>query len=130
MRTILIVEDDEADQFLHEVVIRRARPDVEIVKAFDGREALDLLAKIGTPPDLILLDINMPRLGGHDFLAEYVEQYHDEIPVIAVLTTSDQAADRERTMKYAVVKDYIVKPIRMPDVVKLDQCVRAIKSGV
>ncbi|MEM7650823.1 MAG: response regulator [Pseudomonadota bacterium] len=112
MKTVLIIEDNEADQFLGELTIQRVRPDVQVLKAADGQEALDMLAENGIEPDLILLDINMPRMNGHEFLEAYSNNNERQIPVVVMLTSSDQERDKEQASGYHCVKDYLLKPIK------------------
>ncbi|WP_442509849.1 response regulator [Novipirellula sp. SH528] len=128
METILVIEDDEADQLLHEVVIKRTRPDIKIVKAFDGREALDMLASLDPMPQLILLDINMPIMNGYEFLEQYSQRDDNTIPIVAVLTTSDQEFDKQQMAKFPVVKGYLVKPLRAANMQALQDSVTQKKN--
>lgn len=111
MATILIIEDDEADQFTSEAMISLVRPDVNILIAADGREALEILSQEKTGPDLILLDINMPRMNGHEFLEAFCEDKFQKTPVVVLLTSSDQQRDKERVSQYNCVRDYLLKPM-------------------
>lgn len=111
LTTILIIDDDEAEHYLCEAVFRRASQEVTILKAYDGEEAIGILSGDHPPIDLILLDINMPRMNGHEFLAAYNQMSPGEIPVVAMLTSSDQDRDRDNTAKYPFVRDYQIKPL-------------------
>lgn len=118
--TILLVEDDPGDQEL----TRRAleddvvHTDLRIVN--DGKEALDYLRREGAftdpdtspRPDLILLDLNMPRIDGRQVL-ERVREDPDisRIPVIA-LTTSDEEEDVLRSYDLGC-KSFIKKPVEI-----------------
>ena len=113
--SILIVDDNESDHVIAEVAIDEYDSSIKIHKAYDGREALNLLADLESPPDIILLDINMPGMDGHDFLVEYAKT-NQLSSVVAMLTTSDQESDRERCMAYSCVKEYIVKPLEASDI--------------
>lgn len=123
MKTILIIEDNEADQFLGQAIISSVRPDIEILKASDGQQALEILEEIGKEPDLILLDINMPRMDGHQFLEAFTDHNAREIPVVVMLTSSDQERDKEQAMAYRCVKDYLLKPIKKENIQKLEKLV-------
>lgn len=112
MQLIMIVEDNAADQFLSQAVIAAKRPDVKVVIANDGQEALELLKTAEPLPDLILLDINMPRMNGHDFLEVFSEDNTREIPVVIMLTSSNQERDKEKAMAYKCVREYLLKPIK------------------
>jgi len=107
--SILVVDDDENDQFICEYTIRKFDPDIRILKALDGAEALDILRT--ETPDAIILDINMPVMNGFEFLDRYAAEFEEHAPVVAMLTSSHLGKDRERAMQYAFVKSYFEKPL-------------------
>jgi CheY-like chemotaxis protein len=107
---ILVVDDSESDQFISQLMIESYDPNIVVLSAYDGQEALEMLASDECKPDLILLDINMPRMNGHEFLEEYSKKY-DKQAVVMMLTSSEQEADRERAMAYSCVKTYLIKPL-------------------
>lgn len=104
----LIVDDSESDQFLARTQIENFDSSIEILQAYDGVEALEVLAETNNKPDVIFLDINMPRMNGLEFLEKYSEQ-EDQSAVIAMLTSSDQEQDKETALKYPFVKNYFLK---------------------
>ncbi len=122
-KTILLVEDDEIDV----MTVKRALADIKVLNlldiAEDGELALEYLRNPENKlPGLILLDLNMPRMGGIEFLRVVK---HDEtlkkIPVV-VLTTSSE--DRDRIDAYDLcVAGYIVKPVNY---LKFVEAVRVI----
>ncbi len=115
---ILLVEDDEA----HAMLTMRALEDAKVANDIhwvkDGEEALDYLFRRGkyaekekSPrPDLILLDLRLPKLDGHEVLQE-IKKSDDlkHIPVV-VLTTSESEGDMVRAYSN-YVNSYLVKPI-------------------
>lgn len=109
LHSILTVDDDENDLFICDYTIRRFDPAIDVLKAMNGREALDLLKQ--TRPDAIILDINMPIMNGFEFLDHYAAEFNDHAPVVAMLTSSHLAADRERALQYDFVKNYFEKPL-------------------
>jgi CheY-like chemotaxis protein len=109
MHSILTVDDDENDLFICAYTIRRFDPDIAVLKATNGREALTVLK--GATPDAIILDINMPVMNGFEFLEHYKSEFETHAPVVAMLTSSHHAADRERALKYYFVKSYFEKPL-------------------
>lgn len=113
MKTILLIDDNEVEHFLNKEVIRHFDPNIEILTAYDGVEAMELLKSIDNKPDTILLDINMPRMNGHEFLEAYAAEFgvENRVPVIVMLTTSAQESDKEKTSNYKCVKDYFIKPL-------------------
>lgn len=118
---ILLVDDDESDNFFHTLTIKESECCHQIKVATDGRFALDYMLSAINPdnkqeyprPDIIFLDINMPRMDGFDFLDEYILLDEKQISgiIIIMLTTSMNPYDMEKAMKYKVVKDYRNKPL-------------------
>jgi CheY-like chemotaxis protein len=77
MGKLLIVEDDPSQRLLYQRELERAGYDV--VTAKDGREALDLAARVG--PDLVVLDIAMPGMDGIDAMTRMLSRDH-RLPVV------------------------------------------------
>jgi CheY-like chemotaxis protein len=103
---ILVVEDNEANQLLARSVLEREGFRVEI--AGNAQEALEKLSI--TPPDLILMDVQMPGVDGLTFTRRLkANQKTAAIPIVA-LTALAMLGDRERTLD-AGCAGYIPKPI-------------------
>ena len=128
MRKIFVVDDDDSFHFLCERMFKRSGEDIEMRSAFDGVEALELLKSGTYLPDVILLDINMPRMNGHEFLAAYKTLGHGPVPIVAMLTSSDQDADREKALGYPFVRDFLVKPLRKENIEKLKAVYAEVKN--
>ena len=113
LRCLLLVEDTEADRYLATRVVRKVWPDAQVIEAHDGKAAIELLEgrEPSAMPDVILLDINMPRMNGHEFLETWYAGRGLDVPVVVVLTSSGQLEDRERTARFGCVRDYVVKPL-------------------
>lgn len=115
---ILLVEDEPADAHLVRISLRESRVYSQLHHVRDGVEALDFLRREGEGfedapvPDLILLDLNMPRMNGLEFLAEVKKEENlRQIPVV-ILTTS--SVERDVTASYHTgASGYIVKPMDM-----------------
>ncbi len=111
---ILLVEDNEGDVEMTRRALRTATPECRIAVANNGNQALEFLKKEGKhveapTPDLILLDINMPRMDGKTFLN--VVKSDDDLKAIPVVmfTSSQSPADiRECYERHA--SSYVVKP--------------------
>lgn len=111
--TVLLVEDNVIEQEAVRRAFRRERIGNPVVSAVDGVEALALLrgskAAEGVPrPYLVLLDLNMPRMSGLEFLAELRADPELKDSIVFVLTTS--RSDEDRVASYNLnVAGYIVK---------------------
>jgi len=128
MIDILLVEDSPADVLIAREALSEAKLLNTIHVAEDGVEAMDFLYKRGkfasTPrPDLILLDLNLPRKNGREVLAEIkADEDLKRIPVV-VLTTSNAEEDILRSYNlYA--NCYVVKPVEFDSFVKAVQSIQ------
>jgi CheY-like chemotaxis protein len=123
---ILLVEDDPGDAGLTRAALAQARILCKLHHVTDGVEALAFLRKQGgygavPTPHLVLLDLNMPRMGGRDVLAAMrADENLHKIPVV-VLTTSDIEADIETSYELGA-NSFITKPV------DIDQFIDAIKA--
>ncbi|WP_164718133.1 response regulator [Colwellia sp. Arc7-635] len=107
---ILLIEDDDIDAMAVERGIRKLKLANPICRAMNGLEALEILRDKDaiTRPYIILLDLNMPIMGGLEFLKRIREDRDLKDSIIFVLTTS--AADEDRAAAYEEnVAGYIVK---------------------
>lgn len=115
---ILLVEDEPADANLVRSALRTNKVFCTLHHELDGVDALAFLRRQGEKnkdapqPDLILLDLNMPRMNGREFLAEIKKDSAlASIPVV-VLTTSDVERDVVSSYKLGAA-GYITKPVDM-----------------
>jgi len=113
---ILLVEDDAADAHLVRLAMAETRINATLEHVVDGREALEYLRretdrfKEALRPDLILLDLNMPRLDGREFLvAVKADVALRAIPVV-VLSTSDVERDVLGAYRLGAA-GYVAKPL-------------------
>lgn len=122
-RPILLVEDDEVDVLTVKRALRDLKVENDLILASDGEEALGLLRHGGGPrPALILLDLNMPRMNGLEFLRAAREgDLIEGIPVV-VLTTSRQDQDIFEGFKLNVA-GYMVKPVDYRKFVEMMQAI-------
>jgi chemotaxis family two-component system response regulator Rcp1 len=113
---ILLVEDNPADIKITERALRESALPVQLIVARDGQEAVEYLQQqnpaasgVWRRPDLILLDLNLPRLSGHEVLRKIrsMAQFRS-VPVI-VLTTSKREEDIQEVYA-AGANTYIEKP--------------------
>jgi len=114
---ILLVDDDDVNNFLSKELLKMHLPDVVINSALDGQLALDHLFNNkntnGSLPDIILLDINMPVMDGWDFLDKLEETNVDDFRKINIFmyTSSVYFEDINRAKSHKLVKNIFTKPI-------------------
>jgi CheY-like chemotaxis protein len=107
--SILLVDDDDIDAMSVQRAFSRMKIANPIVRAKEGIEALDILRNGGVKqPYLILLDLNMPRMGGLELLNAIRSDPQLESNVVFVLTTSKDDEDKLAAYKHHVA-GYIVK---------------------
>ncbi len=106
--SIVLAEDDDEDAVLIELALEKAADmPVEIRRAHDGEEAITLLNELA--PDLLLLDLNMPGMAGHDVLERIKGDRRLRSVPVAVLTDSDR--DEDIAKSYGLgVNHFITKP--------------------
>lgn len=120
---ILLVEDNEGDILLTTEALREGKIANIINVVKDGWEALEYLEKRGIyseakTPDLILLDVNLPKLNGHEVLKNIKFQDHlKHLPVIMLSTSSSQEDVMSSYKNYA--NCYITKPVDVNDFLKV-----------
>ncbi|MBU3681820.1 MAG: response regulator [Flavobacterium sp.] len=118
MDLLLCIDDDPITIMLSKMVMTRAAYANEIVTAQNGEEALaylDRLMNENSPiPDLIFLDLNMPIMGGWEFLDAFSEEkyrgYFAKSKVVVLSSTIDPR-DIEKSKSYEMVLDFMSKPI-------------------
>jgi len=111
---IFLVEDNDLDVELFRRGIEKTDARVSLTRARDGLEALEVLTgDVDVPtlrhPYVILLDINMPRMNGHEFLATIRANEDLKNTRVFIFTTSDSVADINRAYDHNA-NGYIVKP--------------------
>ncbi len=125
---ILLVEDNVRDARLAYETLKDSKIHNNLYHVEDGVEAMRFLRRqggyVGAPvPDLILLDLNLPRKDGREVLAEVKEDPKLRIIPVVVMTSSEAERDLVRT--YGLhANAYVVKPIDMDDFVEVVQAVK------
>ena len=123
--TVLLIEDDDIDAKSVERAFKKLKIGNPIIRAKDGVMALELLRDGNVSrPNLILLDLNMPRMGGIEFLAELRQDDNLRNSVVFVLTTSkddqDKLAAYEKNIAGYIVKENL--QLGFSDLVNLLDC--------
>lgn len=116
---VLLVEDNPGDVRLTREILRDANKAVRLHLAADGVEAMAFLRRQGPRalaprPDLILLDLNLPRMDGREVLAEVKADVGLKTIPIIILTTSDAESDITRSYQLQA-NCYLTKPVRLEE---------------
>jgi CheY-like chemotaxis protein len=117
---VVLVEDDEVDVMNVQRAFERAGIRAPLFRAADGVEALDLLRNPSTPAvrRLVLLDLNLPRMNGIEFLRELRADENLRRTTVVVLTTSDDERDKLDAFGMNVA-GYLLKPVTFGSFVDL-----------
>jgi CheY-like chemotaxis protein len=115
---ILLVEDDPDDVELLRVAFEESKILFELAVITQGHKVIPHLNELVVLPDIIVLDLNLPKIHGCDLLAEIktMEQFNS-LPVI-ILTTSSAKKDIDFCMEKGADK-FLVKPVTMADYSKI-----------
>jgi len=132
-RTILLVEDNNDDAFLTMRAMESAGISHLIHHCRDGHEVIDYLQKIASDrekqqdvdfPDLVLLDLKMPRLGGMETL-QWIRQ-HEVFKALIVLALTSSSEARDVKAAYQLqINAYLVKPSSLSEMTELARAIRS-----
>jgi CheY-like chemotaxis protein len=133
---ILLAEDNRGDVLLVQKALALHNVSYHLHLVQDGGEALDFLARIGIGreapcPDLILLDLNLPKVDGTAILEELRKHPECACTPVIVISSSDTSRDRQRIEALGVAR-YFHKPTNLDDFLKLGLLVRQViqESGL
>lgn len=127
---VLHIDDDEVDKMMMKQAMSKAGLDYTIYNAKDGIEAFDLLrgsngvTQLNPLPHLILLDVNMPRMSGHEFLLEIKKDEKLKRIAIILLTTSEAPNDVNTAYDGSVMA-YLHKPVDFDDFIATFKTLKA-----
>ncbi|MCH9685371.1 MAG: response regulator [Deltaproteobacteria bacterium] len=133
LAAVLMIDDHEPDVVYTRIMLQRCGRFGRLEHLESAEEALALfegyeLARIEHPwfpPLVILLDINMPRMNGFEFLERFeriaitLRERGEEPSVVVMLSSSGARVERERAAAFESVKDFVVKPITVDKAIRL-----------
>lgn len=119
---VLLVEDSPADIELVKAAIEEVGfDDVDLMVAMDGVSALEMVGE--EPPDLIILDLNIPKKSGHDVLREIKSHVRLRVIPVIVFTTSSSPTDIDKSYSnYA--NAFVRKPVQFDDLLAAIQSIK------
>lgn len=129
LEKVLLIDDNEADNFIHRLIIEESGLVRTIEEFTDAQKALEYLrSSQANAIDLIFLDINMPRMNGFQFLEAYrdLAASQQAKSVVVMLTTSIAPKDMARAQNFQTVADYHAKPLSLE---AFEAIVKQLESG-
>ncbi len=118
---VLIVDDEEADRYILKRQLNKTEQISKIFEEADGQAAIEFFTAYEQhrtadpdhyPPLIVFLDINMPRLNGHEFLEafEQIRKENDLASVVVMMfSSSERGDDIDQALRHEFVADYLVK---------------------
>jgi CheY-like chemotaxis protein len=119
-KVILLIEDDELDVISVRRSLNKLEGSYELYTAYNGIEALDMIRGKGSRPpmsplpEIILLDLNMPKMNGIEFLKIIRDNEDLKYIKVFIMTTSGEHHDRSETVKLGI-SGYLIKPLNFND---------------
>lgn len=121
---ILLAEDNPADVYLIEEALREHKVDFRLTVAEDGEAAMSMMIQGKIQPDIVLLDLNMPKRGGGEVLERIRQGNGRDLPVI-ILTSSDSPTDREQALRLGATC-YIRKPTGLDEFLEIGATIKRL----
>lgn len=127
IRKLMLIDNDDINNFIVEELFKEGKVADELVISTGVTEGMNILGQKDYDfPDLIILDLNMPVLGGFDFISAYESKgYDSKATRIVILSSSLNKQDQERALEHSCVAAFMVKPIKIDELKKL-----AIELGI
>ena len=120
--TILLVEDNEDDRFLTMRALKKLPVELEFIIAKSGDEALRNIIDVNDRlPDLVLLDLQLPKISGTTLLATIREKYGNEQLPVVIISSSDNPLDINNCLKLGI-SGYLPKPLDATSIASLIGC--------
>ncbi|WP_298950613.1 response regulator [uncultured Nonlabens sp.] len=125
---ILLIDDSPSTNFYNKKIIEKANIKADVHEAFNGLDALNFLKKQNDftehevlKPNIIFLDINMPKMDGFEFLQEYskLTKENRSKAIVVFLTTSTWSKDKIKAVENDLVYGFIEKPLSNKELEKV-----------
>jgi two-component system response regulator len=126
-RRILIVEDNPDDESLTQRGLRKTEAEIQVAR--DGALALEALAAMDRLPDLVLLDLKLPKIDGSEVLRQLRSDARTSRLCVVVFTSSSEPGDIARC--YALgCNSYVIKPVTYEDYIEAVRGIAAFWLGL
>jgi CheY-like chemotaxis protein len=128
--TILVVEDNPADVTLIEEALAEAKLDCILTVLGDGAAAIDMMQAVdasasGTCPDLVVLDLNLPKVNGEEVLRRIRQSPRCSNARVLIASSSNAPSDRDRVMRLGA-NDYFRKPSTLQQYMEIGPKIRSM----
>lgn len=122
---LLIAEDSQAEITLLEVAMERAGLDklINLTVAYDGEEAIECITNTPKPFDIILLDLNMPRVKGKEVL-QFIKQNFGAVAEQVIVLSNSNNRDDIKDCYSLGAGAFVQKPIFFTDLIKFCSCIK------
>jgi len=121
--TVLVVDDDQRNVRLMESILRGSG--YQVVKAYNGEEALSLVET--TSPDMLLLDVMMPKMSGFELCQKLKDRYETRLLPIIMVTALNALEDKVQALEYGA-DDFLSKPINKVELLAKVRSVLRVKA--
>ncbi len=121
IKSILLIDDSKPINFYNQKIINTSKEVNSVSIAENGLDALDFLKK-NEFPNIIFLDINMPKMNGFEFLDKYsdINPKLRKNTIIVILSTTNMEKDKIRAEQTGLVYDFIEKPLSREDLRRIN----------
>jgi CheY-like chemotaxis protein len=122
-KTIWVIDDDPIYQIIVNKIIQKSELFSSVYSFINGKDAIDALKKTlennEMPPNIILLDINMPIMDGWEFMEEMVllKSQINELIHIYIVSSSIAFEDKSKAKNYSEIIAYLSKPVNSNDLI-------------
>ncbi len=120
LNCIMLIDDDEDDNFFHRIVVEESGFAKSIKISETAVEALEWFQSADRLPDLLFLDLNLPKMNGWEFAEELEKLNLPQRPVIIMLTTSYSPFDKQKAVQFKI-NGFETKPLdkeKLRDILK------------
>lgn len=143
LNATILIDDSENDRYLARRTLNKAGITERVLEFPDALAALSLLSdrerfeqECGPwpPRAVVLLDINMPRMSGFEFLEALEHRIKDGVVpsgvlVVVMYSTSEYQSDVDRALSHSIVVDYMVKPITAESAARIARAAESFDAG-
>jgi CheY-like chemotaxis protein len=119
---IMLVDDDPIFNFIARKLIESTKIEPELEEYLDGSEALEAIKQKKSPdelPDRILLDINMPKVNGWQFLEALRHLNISKDVSVTIVTSSIDGEDRRKAFSFPEIDEFLIKPISKKEIAEI-----------